>query len=137
MYEDNDPFGQLKWLVKTLKKAEENNESVHILMHIPTGANDTFSVWSREYTRIVDRFSHIITGQFVGHTHLDEWHLIYSRTEPGKPTGVIFNGGSVTPYISNNPNFKTFDVSSSNFVCSVIIFSKNIIIKILIFGEIN
>lgn len=116
LYEDLDPNGQLNWLIQTLKAAEKNKEKVHILMHIPPGSKDLYSIWAKQYARIVDRFSNIIAGQFVGHTHLDEWNVVYSRRRPRQLASVVFNGGSITPYISNNPNFKIFDVNSSNFV---------------------
>jgi sphingomyelin phosphodiesterase len=57
LVEDFDPFGQLQWLADNLKQAEDNNESVHILMHVTTGSSTQLKVWSREYARIVERYS--------------------------------------------------------------------------------
>lgn len=53
IYENEDPFGQLKWMVNVLEQAEQKNESVHILAHIPT--EQCLEIWSREFNRIVDR----------------------------------------------------------------------------------
>jgi sphingomyelin phosphodiesterase len=55
LYEDIDPFNQLQWLADTLKAAEDNNESVHILSHVPTGGASSLKVWFREYGKIVER----------------------------------------------------------------------------------
>jgi sphingomyelin phosphodiesterase len=55
LYEDIDPFNQLQWLADTLKAAEDNNESVHILSHVPTGGGSSLKVWFREYGKIVER----------------------------------------------------------------------------------
>lgn len=54
-YKDEDPFGQLKWLVATLEEAEKNKELVHILSHVPTGSSNCLINWSREYAKIIDR----------------------------------------------------------------------------------
>lgn len=48
---------QLQWLHNTLLLAEENNEKVHIMRHIPLGLAGWFRFWTREYTRIIERFS--------------------------------------------------------------------------------
>lgn len=55
IHNDTDPFGQLAWLARTLKEAEDNKEIVHILSHIPSGKSDLLKVWSREYHRIIER----------------------------------------------------------------------------------
>ena len=54
---------------------------VHILGHIPPGHVDCVRVWSANFNAIVGRYSHIIAGQFYGHTHLDEFQLFFSKNE--------------------------------------------------------
>lgn len=54
-YDDFDQYGQLQWLVKILLEAEENNEVVHIISHIPNGDITCLNNWRREYSRIVNR----------------------------------------------------------------------------------
>ncbi|RZC34305.1 sphingomyelin phosphodiesterase, partial [Asbolus verrucosus] len=115
IYDDVDPFNQLQWLADTLKLAEDNNESVHILTHVPTGDISCLQVWSREYRRIVERFANTITGQFNGHTHRDEFHVYYNSSEPTQAVGVAFNGASVTPYSSSNPSYKVYHVDQSTY----------------------
>lgn len=109
----DDPKANLDWLVKILTQAEIQNEKVHILLHCPLGSSDVLRVCGREYNRIIERFSETVVGQFAGHTHYDEWQVFYSDS---KPTGVIFNGASVTTHIGNNPSYKIFEIFPQNFV---------------------
>jgi hypothetical protein len=51
-----DPAGQLAWLADILLAAERNEEKVHILMHGPPPETDTLQVWSREYSRLIERY---------------------------------------------------------------------------------
>ncbi|XP_012271398.1 sphingomyelin phosphodiesterase-like [Orussus abietinus] len=115
LYDPRDPDDQLRWLIDILEKAEESNEYVHILAHIPPGDESCYITWSREYRRIVNRFAHIITGQFNGHTHNDELRIFYDLENNTKPVNVAWNGGSLTTYPSLNPNYKTYDVNANTF----------------------
>lgn len=113
IYDDYDPYGQLQWLSDTLYLAEQNNETVHILSHVPSGG-DMLAVWAREYRRIINRFSHIITGHFNGHTHIDQFVIYYNDNE--EPTNVAFNGASVTSYTDTNPSYKIYTVDTKTIV---------------------
>ena len=57
---------------------------MHILGHIPPGHVDCVRVWSANFNAIVGRYSHIIAGQFYGHTHLDEFQLFFSKEKNQK-----------------------------------------------------
>ncbi|CAH1968580.1 unnamed protein product [Acanthoscelides obtectus] len=107
---DNDPYDQLKWLVEVLLKAEENDEVVHLLGHVPPGA-DCHKPWSREFNRIIERFSHIVAAQFYGHTHMDEFYIHYNSSNELEAIGVGFNGASVNTDLSN-PSYKIYTVDS-------------------------
>lgn len=104
----------LQWLHDTLLQAEANREKVHILLHVPNGGPDSYRFWSREYNRIVNRFHHIITGQFCGHTHENEFNVFYDRQSSRFATNVIFNGGSLTPYSNVNPNYVVYYVDKQS-----------------------
>ncbi|KAL1509128.1 hypothetical protein ABEB36_003916 [Hypothenemus hampei] len=111
---DVDPANQLAWLVKTLKQAENNDEIVHILAHIPSGKSDLMQVWSREYQRIIERFSNTIAAQFNGHTHKDQFMVYYSSSNRTNAINVALNGASVISDKSN-PSFKIVNVDQVNF----------------------
>ncbi|XP_066245446.1 sphingomyelin phosphodiesterase B-like [Euwallacea similis] len=112
---DQDPFEELAWLMDVLKSAEDNNESVHILGHIPTGSVSTQRVWAREYNRIVNRFANTITGQFTGHVHVDTFQVHYNLSDPDQAINVGWNGASVAPYDNANPSFKIYHVDKDTF----------------------
>ncbi|XP_054725493.1 sphingomyelin phosphodiesterase 1 [Anastrepha obliqua] len=99
---------QLEWLHDTLLAAEKAGEYVHILAHIPSGDVDCWTVWAREYNRVIERFSHIIGGIFNGHTHVDELNVHY--TSKGHAVAVSWNGGSLTTYSNKNSNYVVYEV---------------------------
>ncbi|KAF2878762.1 hypothetical protein ILUMI_27403, partial [Ignelater luminosus] len=113
-YDDLDPYGQLQWLVEVLSDAEKADEVVHILSHIPNGDEECLYNWSREYLRIITRFSHIIAAQFTGHTHYDETVIFFNKTNPVQAINVAFNGGSLTTWDNLNPNYKIYKVDSGS-----------------------
>lgn len=55
IYDDEDPFDHLKWLVSVLEQAEADGESVHIISHVPTSDSSCLRIWSEQYRKIVDR----------------------------------------------------------------------------------
>ncbi|XP_011303537.1 sphingomyelin phosphodiesterase [Fopius arisanus] len=115
IHEPNDLGGQLKWLADTLLEAEENSEFVHIITHVPSGSSDQQSTWSREYRRIINRFANIITGQFTGHTHRDEFNIFYDPQDFSKIINVAWNGGSITTWAFVNPNYRTCTINSKTY----------------------
>lgn len=55
-----------------------------IIGHIPPGHSDCIKVWSRNYYAIINRYEAIITAQFFGHTHYDEFEVFYDNKDLGK-----------------------------------------------------
>ncbi|CAH2244198.1 jg7438 [Pararge aegeria aegeria] len=110
VYDPSDAKKHLDWLVEQLHEAELAGEKVHILAHIPPGVDDLTHTWTREYNRIVNRFSATIAAEFNGHTHSDEFKIFYS-TEDGSPINVAWGAGSASTYTNYNLNYKiaTFD----------------------------
>merc|ERR1719410_1289023 len=101
-----DPANRLTWLVEELHKAETSGGKVYIISHIPPGLSDCLVSWSHQYTRIVTRFSNIILGQFYGHTHFDEFSVLYNSQ--GEPISVGFIAPSVTPHDGLNPAYRIY-----------------------------
>lgn len=114
-YEPTFPRIQLQWLHDVLLAAEANNEKVHILGHVPSGSGDCFTIWSREFRRIVDRFWNTISAQFGGHTHKDEFNIFYARDNPSQAVNVLWNGGSTTAYSDVNPNYKIYTMDQETY----------------------
>lgn len=105
---------QLEWLRDRLQAAELAGEKVHIVGHVPPNNDASAYVWNREYRKIVLRYTHVITGQFNGHTHLDEFNIFYS--DLGQAVNVAWNGGSATTFKALNPNYRIYHVNKENFV---------------------
>jgi len=55
VYQHRDPGGQLQWLTRELHKSEERGELVHILGHVPPSQEECWTVWSRNFYRIINR----------------------------------------------------------------------------------
>jgi len=51
--------------------------------------------WAERYTALIDRFSHIIRGQFFGHTHLDHFESFHSYLD-NSLIGTVFIAPSLT-----------------------------------------
>lgn len=123
-----DPGNQLQWLVHELQLSELEHEKVHIIGHIPPGSEDCLKVWSKNYNRIVRRFSNTITGQFFGHTHTSGFEVFYNKdgsekaprrprfrkskrqveSDPWQPISVGFVGPSITTFVGLNPGFRSY-----------------------------
>ncbi|CAB3377350.1 Hypothetical predicted protein [Cloeon dipterum] len=112
IYEYKDPYGMLSWLVEELTKAEEKQEKVHIVGHLPPGSVECWGLWSKQLDRIINRFQRTITAQFYGHTHFEEFKVVFaprSRKRPlAKPISTSYIGGSVSTYTDLNPNYKIY-----------------------------
>ena len=93
-----DPLKQIDWLENTLRIAENNNETVLIIGHIPPGNNYFNSEASRRYIALIDRFSHIISGQLYGHSHSEEFKIIKEYYNDEKIAGIVHTCGSLTTY---------------------------------------
>lgn len=127
---------QLHFLSTELEKAEINEQFVHIITHIPVGNKECIEPWEVSYTNLIKRykldiffhngkckvfvtfrFSHIIKGQFYGHTHTDELKMFYDENQI--PINVGYNGASLTPYTKYNPNYKLLIVDPNSYVSIV------------------
>lgn len=125
-----DPGNQLQWLIHELQISELIHEKVHIIGHIPPGADDCMKVWSKNYNRILRRYSKTITGQFFGHTHTNEFEMFYdtsndhmqnqakqsdiSSSQPAGPNWIPISvghiGPSITTFVDLNPSFRIYNV---------------------------
>ncbi|KAL1391554.1 hypothetical protein pipiens_003132 [Culex pipiens pipiens] len=107
---------QMQWLHDVLLVAEQNNEKVHILAHIPyASSGSTFRICQREFRRILERFHDTISAQFHGHTHRDEFNVFYSRESPEHAINVAWNGGSTTAFSDINPNYIVYYVDPETY----------------------
>ncbi|KAG5672942.1 hypothetical protein PVAND_003029 [Polypedilum vanderplanki] len=106
---------QLQWLHDTLLAAEAAGERVHLLHHIPSGGGSCMRWWSREFRRIIERFHRIIQGQFVGHSHRDEFNVFYATANTNFAINYAWNGGATTTYSNVNPNYIKYFVDVTDY----------------------
>jgi sphingomyelin phosphodiesterase len=116
LYTRNEAVFHLQWLHDTLLAAERANERVHLIYHIPSGGGSCFKWWSREFRRIVDRFHRIISGQFTGHSHRDEFNIFYASGNHNFAINYNWNGGATTTFSNVNPNYAVYFVDRTLFV---------------------
>lgn len=91
-----DPLAQIEFLRETLHLAEQNNEIVYIIGHIPPGDETFLTECNKRYNVIMERFQNIIRGQFYGHTHNDEIRLIKSFQDEKKHISAVYIAPSTT-----------------------------------------
>ncbi|CAH0763724.1 unnamed protein product [Diatraea saccharalis] len=113
LYDPLDAKNHLDWLVQELYNAELKGEKVHILAHIPPGTQDLTYTWTREYNKIVNRFSSTIAAEFNGHTHTDEFKIFYSPE--GTPINVAWGGGGIVTYSFYNLNYKIVNLHPQTY----------------------
>ncbi|MED6269881.1 hypothetical protein CHARACLAT_004141 [Characodon lateralis] len=111
MVNSTDPANQLQWLVHVLQASEDRGEKVHIIGHIPPGL--CLGSWSWNYYHIINRYESTVTGQFFGHTHMDEFQMFYDEETRTRPLGVAFIAPSVTTYVNLNPGYRIYYVDGN------------------------
>ncbi|XP_049533199.1 sphingomyelin phosphodiesterase-like [Anopheles darlingi] len=114
LYQPDALRNQLQWLHDVLLQAERAGEKVHILSHLPV-SSDCFSVWQREYRRVLERFRDTVSAQFHGHTHKDEFNVFYAAEDPQYAVAVAWNGGSGTAHTNVNPNYVVYYVNPETY----------------------
>ncbi|CEG69751.1 hypothetical protein RMATCC62417_05770 [Rhizopus microsporus] len=115
---DKDPNGIFAWLINELQDAEDNGERVWIIGHIAPGDNTCFHDYSNYYSQIIERYSHIISAQFFGHTHKDELSIFYKNGKEQTAENAIsvgYIGPSITPFLNLNPGFRVYKVDTKTF----------------------
>ncbi|KAI9253659.1 Metallo-dependent phosphatase-like protein [Helicostylum pulchrum] len=113
-----DPNGVLTWLIGELQDSEDRAERVWIIGHIAPGDSTCFHDYANYYNQIIDRYSHIISGQFFGHTHKDEMTIFYGHNKNQTAKEAISVGyvaPSITPFHNLNPGFRVYKIDTETF----------------------
>lgn len=104
-----DPNGVLGWLIDQLQDSEDRGERAWIIGHIAPGDSTCFHDYSNYYHQIVERYAHVIAGQFFGHTHKDEFQMFYkdgSDRNAEDAISMAYVSPSITPFLNVNPGFR-------------------------------
>jgi sphingomyelin phosphodiesterase len=98
-------------LASTLQQAETTGEKVHIIGHV--GPSSCLDSWRNNYYRIANRYESTIAGQFFGHTHSDEFHIMYDIDDPTRAFSLTYMPGSATTYSFLNPGYRIYEVDGA------------------------
>lgn len=112
-----DPDDQLHWLINELQEAEDNEQRVWLVSHIPTGNFDHFHDHSHYFDQIIQRYEATIAALFFGHTHRDEFQISYSNHSSKNwdtATAMGYIAPSLTP-MSGSPTFRVYHVDPVTF----------------------
>lgn len=74
-------------MVDWLQYAEDHDEKVHILGHIPP--RQCMGAFSWNFDRIINRYENTIAGQFYGHTHNDQFVIHYDQNDSQRPVSMV------------------------------------------------
>ncbi|CAJ0583335.1 unnamed protein product, partial [Mesorhabditis spiculigera] len=112
---ETDPDGTMTWFINQLADAERAGDRVHIVAHIPSGSSESLEGWSANYYNAINRFESTVVAQFMGHTHSEEFQVMYSDMNDPKsrPTGVIYSTPSITPYSEYYPTYRVYTLDGS------------------------
>ncbi|TFK22448.1 sphingomyelin phosphodiesterase [Coprinopsis marcescibilis] len=121
LYDSNnaqpDPNGILQFTVEQLQVAEDAGHRAWIVGHIPPGRQDVLRDQSNYFDQIVQRYRHVIAGQFFGHSHQDEFMVGYSdynRRTSETAVSVAMLAPAITPR-GSNPGFKVYDIDPDTY----------------------
>ncbi|KAK7069799.1 Sphingomyelin phosphodiesterase [Halocaridina rubra] len=114
LYKSVDPGLLLRWLVRELQMAESKGELVHIIGHLPPYYADCYDQWAHQFNRVVSRYSHIIRGQFYGHSHYDEFRIHYDMKSPSNAVGIEYISPNNGPFHDLNPSYRIFYIDGDH-----------------------
>lgn len=118
--ETPDQSGSLRFLVDELLECEKSGERAWVIAHVPPGGipDDVLPLPSKALTQIFERFSpETIAGIFFGHTHMDEYTVLYKNGDKSEESAVnvAWIAPSVTPLLRFNPSWRYYEVDSKTF----------------------
>ncbi|KAL1420729.1 hypothetical protein MTO96_004465 [Rhipicephalus appendiculatus] len=116
----NDP--QMAWLREQLQDAQRLGQKVYISGHIGPGffvrsiagkaaRPVLFDDINDKYQDLVAEYKDVVAGQFFGHQHSNSFALLSDRN--GTPVNSIQLAGSVTPWGSSHPIYRTESVPTN------------------------
>ena len=117
-----DKTGMFSIMIDYLLEAEANDQAVWVIQHVNTGGSTDYEAIPAPtdlWYAIIDRFSNTIRGTFFGHTHEDEFSVIYSKNATVKSAetavSVAYIMPSVTTYQNLNGGFRYYLVDPDTF----------------------
>lgn len=126
----NPAADELSWLDNLLKHSRQKNGKLWLVAHIPPGidvnktingkgscAQNIRTMWrdscNQVFQRMVIKYASIIRAGFAGHTHMDDFRLLYDAK--GVPVYFMHITPAVSPLFANNPGFQSLTYNKASF----------------------
>lgn len=119
---------QMNWLKDQLKNAADSGDIVYIAMHIPPGidaylssnnpSNPTYmwqndARWQNQFLKAIALYKQTVAGIFYGHTHMDEFRMLYGDSLNNTISQVAISCPGVSTRNYNNPGFKLVTIDEA------------------------
>ncbi|ELT99701.1 hypothetical protein CAPTEDRAFT_165421 [Capitella teleta] len=91
----DDPGEQFAWMEEVLQGATQEDEKVHVFVHIPPGT-DFRSQQNSRFNRLIVKYADVILGIYAGHHHFDSFRIYYDE-QNAEPVAGMFISPSVSP----------------------------------------
>ena len=101
-----------KWFENVLNEAEKKGEKIYLLDHIPMYSSQHSYECTMRLKILLERYQHIISGYFSGHTHRDELTLIKEYQNPNKYSVINYICPSLTTYPDLWPSYRVYHADS-------------------------
>lgn len=122
LYDTVDPGRQLTFLRDQLLEAETVGDKVHIIGHVPPDHRECTEAWLYNYMLLMKRFKETIVAQFYGHTHRDEFRVVYDvddlpsdNMSSKNPVAFQIICPSITSYSQTNPSYRIYEIDSLTY----------------------
>ena len=96
------------WLEKVLNEAEKKGEKIYLLDHIPMYSSQHSYECSIRLKILLERYQHIISGYFSGHTHRDGITLVKEYQNNKKYSVINYICPSLTTYPELWPSYRIY-----------------------------
>lgn len=118
-----DTSGVFRFLIDELAECEKLGIRAWVQAHVPPGGlpDEALPFGSSFLTAILQRFSDTIAATFFGHTHLDEFIVLYNggtssvNKSEENAIGTAWIAPSITPFTEINPSWRYYEVDADTF----------------------
>lgn len=108
---------QIDWLLGEIRDARHAHKRLWLLFHIPPGMDPYrkvrywVSAFQGKFLEAVSTNTDVVAAMFCGHTHRDEFRLIYRQNSPAS---FIHIAPAVSPIYTDYPAYQVFQVNTNS-----------------------
>lgn len=101
------------FVTRSLSDARAQNEKVLLIGHHPPGGADYLVTGSRWLEQLVLNYTDVIVLMSTGHTHTDEFRLIYDSLD--EPQAIVYVSPSISANGKKNPSMRIYYLDPITF----------------------